>query len=138
VKTGVLFNSRSLTVWTASEGLFAAIAGRQDANRKAAGRMCPSTGRIHHASIPASGQEHPALLGSPLTQFVGHLAIFGGCSLTRTNDGNHAFHGIWSFDCFPCNAAKRSLRERFAANLILAPIFLKRWQRQRFRKIGAI
>jgi hypothetical protein len=29
----------------------------------------------------------------------------------------------WSFDYFPCNAAKRSLRERFAASLVLAPIF---------------
>jgi hypothetical protein len=40
----------------------------------------------------------------------------------------YGFSGLltnWSFDYFPCNAAKRPLRGRFAAYLILAPIFSK-------------
>jgi hypothetical protein len=36
-----------------------------------------------------------------------------------------ACHKIWTFDYFPYSAAKRSRRERFAADLILAPIFLE-------------
>ncbi len=35
----------------------------------------------------------------------------------------------WTFDYFFYNAAKRPLRGRFAAYLVLAPILLKRWQR---------
>jgi hypothetical protein len=43
----------------------------------------------------------------------------------------------WSFDYFPHSAAKRSLRERFAANLILAPIFLETLTESAFQEKSA-
>ena len=43
----------------------------------------------------------------------------------------------WTFDYFAYNAAKRSLRERFAANLILAPIFSETMTESAFQKKSA-
>jgi hypothetical protein len=43
----------------------------------------------------------------------------------------------WSFDYFLHNAAKRSLRERFAAYLILAPIFPETLTQSAFQEKSA-
>jgi hypothetical protein len=43
----------------------------------------------------------------------------------------------WTFDYFPYSAAKRSRRERFAANLILAPIFLETLTQSAFQEKSA-
>jgi hypothetical protein len=43
----------------------------------------------------------------------------------------------WTFDYCPYNAAKRSRRERFAANLILAPIFSETLAAPAFQKKSA-
>jgi hypothetical protein len=43
----------------------------------------------------------------------------------------------WTFDYFSYNIAKRSLRERFAANLILAPIFSETLALPAFQKKSA-
>jgi hypothetical protein len=51
--------------------------------------------------------------------------------MARHLPGN-AFY--WSFDYFFCNAAKRSLRERFAANLFLAPFFSETLTPSAFQK----
>jgi hypothetical protein len=46
-------------------------------------------------------------------------------------------HQYWSFDYLFCNAAKRSLQERFAAYLILAPIFSETLAAPVFQKKSA-
>ena len=43
----------------------------------------------------------------------------------------------WTFDYFPYSAAKRSRRERFAANFILAPIFLETLTQSAFQEESA-
>jgi hypothetical protein len=45
--------------------------------------------------------------------------------------------GCWTFDYFPCSAAKRSRRERFAANLMLAPIVLEKLTQKVFQEQSA-
>jgi hypothetical protein len=47
------------------------------------------------------------------------------------------FLSSWTFDYFPYSAAKRSLRERFAANLILAPIFPETLTQSAFQEKSA-
>ncbi len=41
----------------------------------------------------------------------------------------------WSFDYCSCNAEKCSLRERFSASLVLAPIFFEKLTASAFQKI---
>jgi hypothetical protein len=66
--------------------------------------------------------------------------------LFRPLRGRNSFWGLnffrahlldWTFDYFPCSAAKRSLRECFAANLILVPIFPETLTQSAFQEKSA-
>ncbi len=47
------------------------------------------------------------------------------------------FDKYWTFDYFPYSAAKRALRERFAANFIFAPNFSEMLAAPAFQKNSA-